>query len=131
MPVGEIQRGIRNGVRKVNVDTDIRVAMTGAMRKSFAQDRRDFDPRKALNAATTAAKDICKARFVAFGCAGQASKIEPVPLEKNGREISLTFRANGPRMQRAASHQGANRFPFSQWERGSSAPDHFETCCAR
>jgi len=56
--------------------------MTGAMRKSFADDRSEFDPRKALKAATAAAKDICKARFIAFGCAGQASKIKPVPLEK-------------------------------------------------
>jgi fructose-bisphosphate aldolase class II len=82
VPVEEIQRGIRSGVRKVNIDTDIRLAMTGAMRKSFAQDRREFDPRKALKAATAAAKDICAARFVAFGCAGQASRIRPLALER-------------------------------------------------
>jgi len=82
VPVEEIQRGIRSGVRKVNIDTDIRLAMTGAMRKSFADDRSEFDPRKALKAATAAAKGICKARFIAFGCAGQAAKIKPVPLEK-------------------------------------------------
>jgi len=82
VPVEEIQRGIKNGVRKVNIDTDIRLAMTGAMRKAFATDRGEFDPRKALKAATAAAKDICKARFVAFGCEGQAAKIKPVPLEK-------------------------------------------------
>jgi len=82
VPVEEIQRGIKYGVRKINIDTDIRLAMTGAMRKSFASDRREFDPRKALKAATAAAKDICKARFVEFGSAGQASKIKPVSLEK-------------------------------------------------
>src|SRR5262249_49288186 len=82
VPVEEIQRGIRSGVRKVNIDTDIRLAMTGAMRRTFAQDRAEFDPRKALKAATAAAKDICRARFVAFGCAGQASRIKPLPLEK-------------------------------------------------
>ncbi|MEO7433603.1 MAG: class II fructose-bisphosphate aldolase, partial [Dokdonella sp.] len=81
VPVEEIQRGIASGVRKVNIDTDIRLAMTGAMRKSFSDDRSEFDPRKALKAATAAARDICKARFIAFGCAGQASKIRPVPLE--------------------------------------------------
>ncbi len=81
VPVEEIQRGIASGVRKVNIDTDIRLAMTGAMRKSFDDDRSEFDPRKALKAATAAARDICKARFIAFGCAGQASKIRPVPLE--------------------------------------------------
>ena len=82
VPVAEIQRGIASGVRKVNIDTDIRLAMTGAMRKTFADERSEFDPRKALKAATAAAKDICKDRFVAFGSAGQASKIKPVPLEK-------------------------------------------------
>jgi fructose-bisphosphate aldolase class II len=81
VPVEEIQRGIASGVRKVNIDTDIRLAMTGAMRKSFDDDRSEFDPRKALKAATAAARDICRARFIAFGCAGQASKIRPVALE--------------------------------------------------
>ena len=82
VPVEAIVEGIRHGVRKVNIDTDIRLAMTGAMRRVFASDRSEFDPRKALKAATAAAKDICKDRFVAFGCAGQASRIKPVPLEK-------------------------------------------------
>ncbi len=82
VPVEEIQRGIRTGVRKINIDTDIRLAMTGAMRKAFADDRSEFDPRKALKAATAAAKGICKARFEAFGCSGQADRIKPIPLEK-------------------------------------------------
>ena len=81
VPVVEIQRGIRSGVRKINIDTDIRLAMTGAMRQLFAQQPSEFDPRKALTAAKNAARAIVKARFEAFGCAGQASKIKPVALE--------------------------------------------------
>jgi len=81
VPVEEILRGIKSGVRKVNIDTDIRLAMTGAMRKVFAEQPEEFDPRKALVAATKAARGICKARFEAFGCAGQAPRIKPVPLE--------------------------------------------------
>ena len=81
VPVSEIQEAIKHGVRKVNIDTDIRLAMTGAMRKVFAEQPEEFDPRKALVAATKAARGICKARFEAFGCAGQAPRIKPVPLE--------------------------------------------------
>jgi fructose-bisphosphate aldolase class II len=81
VPVEEIQRGIKSGVRKVNIDTDIRLAMTGAMRQVFAEQPSEFDPRKALQAATKAARGICKLRFEAFGCAGQAPRIKPVPLE--------------------------------------------------
>ena len=81
VPVEEIQRGIRSGVRKVNIDTDIRLAMTGAMRKTFAEQPAEFDPRKALIAARSAAQGICEARFEAFGCAGQADRIKPIALE--------------------------------------------------
>ncbi|MCB1976588.1 MAG: class II fructose-bisphosphate aldolase, partial [Nitrosomonas sp.] len=81
VPVEEIQEGIKNGVRKVNIDTDIRLAMTGAIRRHMAQDKSNFDPRKFLQVATVAAKDICKARFEAFGCAGQAGKIKPIKLD--------------------------------------------------
>jgi fructose-bisphosphate aldolase class II len=81
VPVEEIQRGIQSGVRKINIDTDIRLAMTGAMRQLFAQQPSEFDPRKALVAAKNAARGIVKARFEAFGCAGMASKIKPVSLE--------------------------------------------------
>ena len=80
VPVEEIQRGIRSGVRKVNIDTDIRLAMTGAMRRLFAEQPSEFDPRKALAAARKAARGICQARFEAFGCAGQAARITPLPL---------------------------------------------------
>lgn len=81
VPVEEIQRGIAHGVRKVNIDTDIRLAMTGAMRQSLAEARQDFDPRRALKAATAAARSVCVERFEAFGCAGYADRIKPLPLE--------------------------------------------------
>ncbi len=81
VPVEEIQEGIKNGVRKVNIDTDIRLAMTGAVRRHLEQNKSNFDPRKFLKVAADAAKDICKARFEAFGCAGQAGKIKPISLD--------------------------------------------------
>jgi fructose-bisphosphate aldolase class II len=82
VPVEQIQQGIRNGVRKVNIDTDIRIAMTGAMRRLMNTDRGEFDPRKFLVQATAAARDICRARFEAFGSAGQAGKIKPTSLDR-------------------------------------------------
>lgn len=82
VPVEEIQQGIRYGVRKINIDTDIRLAMAGAMRRRMSTDRAEFDPRKFLKEAMQAAKEICKARFEAFGAAGQAPCIRPVSLER-------------------------------------------------
>jgi fructose-bisphosphate aldolase class II len=81
VPVEEIQQGIRHGVRKVNIDTDIRLAMTGAMRRFLAQHPDEFDPRKPLKEAMLAAKAICKLRFEQFGCAGRATKIAPIVLD--------------------------------------------------
>jgi fructose-bisphosphate aldolase class II len=81
VPVEEIVEGIRNGVRKVNIDTDIRLAMTGAMRKLMSEKPDEFDPRAFFKVATAAARGICKARFEAFGSAGQASKLRPIPLD--------------------------------------------------
>ena len=81
VPVSEIQEGIKHGVRKVNIDTDIRLAMVGAMRRFFAQNPSNFDPRGPLKAARAAAQEICEARFVSFGSAGQASKIKPIKLD--------------------------------------------------
>src|SRR3989339_2068726 len=78
VPVEEIVEGIKNGVRKVNIDTDLRMASTGAIRKYLAENTKDFDPRKYLAAARKAMKEICVARYTAFGCAGQASKIKPI-----------------------------------------------------
>ena len=88
VPVEEIQRGIRHGVRKVNIDTDIRLAMTGAMRQVFAQKPSEFDPRKALEAARKAARGICKARFEAFGCSGHASRIKPLAMDAMARRYA-------------------------------------------
>ena len=82
VPVEEIVEGIKHGVRKINIDTDLRMASTGAVRKYLAENTKDFDPRKYLAAARKAMKEICMARYQAFGCAGQAGKIKPVSLEK-------------------------------------------------
>ena len=82
VPVEEIQAGIRSGVRKVNIDTDLRMASTGFIRKHLAENPSNFDPRKFLKESTKAMKDICKARFEAFGCAGNADKIKAISLEK-------------------------------------------------
>ena len=82
VPVEEIQEGIKNGVAKVNIDTDLRMASTGSVRKHLAENTSNFDPRKFLKESTAAMKEICKARYEAFGCAGNASKITPMSLEK-------------------------------------------------
>ncbi len=82
VPVEEIAEGIKNGVRKVNIDTDLRMASTGAIRKHMADNPSNFDPRKFLKESTQAMKEICKARYESFGAAGNASKIKPVSLEK-------------------------------------------------
>ena len=81
VPVSEIVEGIKHGVRKINIDTDLRMASTGAVRRHLAQNPKNFDPRKFLADSTKAMKEICKARYEAFGCAGQASKIKPLSLE--------------------------------------------------
>ncbi|MDO8346945.1 MAG: class II fructose-bisphosphate aldolase [Rugosibacter sp.] len=82
VPVAEIVEGIKHGVRKINIDTDLRMASTAAIRKFMSESSKEFDPRKYLGEARKAMKAICKARYEAFGCAGQAAKIKPVPLEK-------------------------------------------------
>lgn len=82
VPVEEIQEGIKNGVRKINIDTDIRLAMTAAIRQYLFQNPDKFDPRDYLKPAREAAKQICRARYLAFGCEGQAFKIKPMSLEK-------------------------------------------------
>ena len=81
VPVEEIVEGIKHGVRKVNIDTDLRMASTGAIRRFFAENPKEFDPRKYLAAATKAMKGICLSRYEAFGTAGWASKITPLSLE--------------------------------------------------
>jgi fructose-bisphosphate aldolase class II len=82
VPLEEIVEGIKHGVRKVNIDTDIRLAMTGAMRRGMALHPAEFDPRKFFKEAMAAAKELCQTRFEAFGSAGQASKIKVTPLEQ-------------------------------------------------
>ena len=82
VPVEEIQEGIKHGVRKVNIDTDIRLAMTAATRKFLATNRSAFDPRDFLKPARAAAKEICKQRYQQFGCAGMGSKLAPIALDK-------------------------------------------------
>ena len=81
VPVEEICEGIKHGVRKVNIDTDLRLASTGAIRRFMAQNPAEFDPRKYLAVATKAMKEICLARYQSFGCVGHASKIKPISLE--------------------------------------------------
>lgn len=81
VPVEEIQEGIKHGVRKVNIDTDLRLASTGAVRRFLAQNPAEFDPRKFLKATMDAMGGIVRDRYEAFGCAGQASKIKPISLD--------------------------------------------------
>jgi fructose-bisphosphate aldolase class II len=80
VPVEEIQEAIKHGVRKINIDTDIRLAMTGAIRKYMAENPDKFDPRDYLKPAREAARKICRERYVQFGCEGQAAKITAQPL---------------------------------------------------
>jgi fructose-bisphosphate aldolase class II len=78
VPVEEIQRGIKHGVRKINIDTDNRMAITGQIRRVLTQHPEEFDPRKYLKPALDAMTKLCKLRFEEFGTAGQASKIKKV-----------------------------------------------------
>ena len=80
VPVSEIQEAIKYGVRKINIDTDIRMAMTGAVRKFMAENPEKFDAREWLKPAREAAKAICKQRYMEFGCEGQGSRIQGVSL---------------------------------------------------
>ena len=90
VPVSEIQEGIRHGVRKVNIDTDLRLASTGAARKFLAENPSEFDPRKFLIPTMTAMKGIVKDRLEAFGCAGQVSNIGKVySLEEMANKYGL------------------------------------------
>jgi len=80
VPVEEIQEAIKYGVRKINIDTDIRLAMTAAIRQFFAENPGKFDPREYLKPAREAAMKICRQRYQEFGCTGQGSRIQGVPL---------------------------------------------------
>ena len=89
VPVEEIQRGIKNGVRKVNVDTDNRLAITGAIRKVLAESPEKFDPRDYLKPARAAMKQVCIDRMVAFGQAGNAGKIKPVSIDQFANSYAM------------------------------------------
>jgi fructose-bisphosphate aldolase class II len=82
VPVAEIQEAIKHGVRKVNIDTDIRLAMTGAVRKFLAENPDKFDAREWLKPARAAAQAVCKQRYLEFGCEGQAAKIKGYSLSE-------------------------------------------------
>src|SRR5690625_5563711 len=90
VPVKEIQEAIKYGVRKVNIDTDIRLAMTAAIRRFMHENPSAFDPRDYLKHAREAAKAICKARYEQFGSAGNASKITPIPLTEIAEDRKST-----------------------------------------
>ena len=88
VPVEEIQRGIRHGVRKVNIDTDNRMAMTGEIRRILQEHPGEFDPRRYLKPAMEAMTKLCRQRYEEFGAAGQASKIKPVPVSVMARRYA-------------------------------------------
>jgi fructose-bisphosphate aldolase class II len=88
VPVEEIQEAIKHGVRKINIDTDVRLAMTAAIRKFLAENPSKFDPREYLKPAREAAYRICKQRYEQFGCTGQAGKIKPVALDEVARRYA-------------------------------------------
>jgi fructose-bisphosphate aldolase class II len=88
VPLEEILIGIKHGVRKVNIDTDCRLAMAAAIRKIATQNRAEFDPRAFMKPAISALRDLCKQRFEAFGAAGQASRIKPTPLPAMARQYA-------------------------------------------
>ena len=88
VPVSEIQEAIKHGVRKVNIDTDIRLAMTGAVRKFLAENPDKFDAREWLKPAREAAKQVCKARYLEFGCEGQGAKIKGYTLEQMAKKYA-------------------------------------------
>ena len=82
VPVEQLVEAIKHGVRKINIDTDLRLASTGAMRRMMAEKPSEFDPRKFFSATVDAMKQICVDRYEAFGTAGNADKIRPISLEK-------------------------------------------------
>lgn len=88
VPVEEIVRGIKHGVRKVNIDTDLRLAATAEFRRVGAQLKSEFDPRKFLKPAMNAMSKVCRERFEAFGTAGQACKIKALPMSEMAKRYA-------------------------------------------
>ena len=114
VPVEEIQEAIKHGVRKINIDTDIRLAMTGAVRKFLAENPEKFDAREWLKPAREAAKQICKQRYIEFGCEGQGAQDQGRQPAGRGRQVRQgragASRGLSPR-PRSASHR--SRWLFS------------------
>ncbi|SEQ12635.1 fructose-bisphosphate aldolase [Solimonas aquatica] len=103
VPVAEIQQGIKYGVRKVNIDTDCRLAMTAQFRKIATKDKAEFDPRKFLKPAMDAMRALCQQRYEEFGTAGQASRIKTIPLAEMARRYkSGALDPQGPELSVAA-----------------------------
>lgn len=103
VPVAEIQQGIKYGVRKVNIDTDCRLAMTAQFRKIASKDKAEFDPRKFLKPAMDAMRALCQQRYEEFGTAGQASRIKTIPLAEMARRYKNgALDPQGPELSVAA-----------------------------
>jgi fructose-bisphosphate aldolase, class II len=88
VPVAEIQRGIKHGVRKINIDTDNRMAITAAIRQVFVEKPGEFDPRSYLKPAKEAMRSVCKARFQEFGAEGMAGKIKPMAMSQMAKRYA-------------------------------------------
>lgn len=130
MPVEGIQEGIKHGMRKVNIDTDIRLCMTGAMRRLMGRKPEEFDPRKLLAEAVKAAKELCQARFGAFGSAGMASRTEPRPAGVDGRLVCrLAGEARG--LGRRQGNAAELCFIFLAMSRACCAPSRSPDCIFR
>ena len=102
VPVEEICTGIRHGVRKVNIDTDLRLAMTAAIRQHLAKNPKNFDPRKYLRVAEDAAYQVCKDRFEQFGTAGNTTRFNTIPLAQTALSVMVDRYKSGqlaPRVQ--------------------------------
>jgi len=107
VPVAEIQRGIRAGVRKINVDTDNRLAITGAIRKAFSEKPEEFDPRYYLTPARTAMQKVCEERMKQFGQAGQAPNVPMVTVEQMAKDYEAgKFGSNAKPDDTATPHKG-------------------------
>lgn len=102
VPVEEIVRGIRHGVRKINIDTDLRLAATAEFRRVSVTSPSEFDPRKFLKPAMDAMRDVCRARFEAFGTAGNASRIKVLPMSEMARRYANGELDPGRMVSRAA-----------------------------
>ncbi len=88
VPIEEIETGIKNGVRKINIDTDNRMAITGQIRRVLYENKAEFDPRAYLKPAMAAMEAVCRDRFERFNCAGQASKIKAIPLSEMAKRYA-------------------------------------------